>query len=85
MTTTTPIAWFKTTESHKRHGNIHIERYFQLLDNGTISVLDFTRNRFNNQRSFGGLPVTIEPSTQAEWIDKVKLLTNKLQLLYDTN
>lgn len=66
------IAWFKTTKDHKRHGDTWIERYFQVLDDGTISVIDMTRLKFANQRSFGGVNVDIELSTQKEWNEKVE-------------
>lgn len=66
------IAWFKTTKEHRRHGHIWIERYFQILDDGTISVIDMTRLKFANQRTFGGENVSIELSSQEEWNDKVE-------------
>lgn len=66
------IGWFKTTQNHKRNGGTFIERYFQVLDDGTISVIDMTRLKFANQRSFGGLNVDIEISTQEEWKQKVE-------------
>lgn len=74
-----PIAWFKTDPSHRRHGNTHIERYFQLSSDGVISVLDMTRMKFANQKSFGGTPVTMMNSTREEWLEKIIEFKNKIK------
>ncbi len=80
--TSIAIAWFKTKDQG-RYGKIKIIRYFQIRSCGTIQVLDVSRNYLNNQRSFGGLPISIESTTQEEWHKNVKKLISRFKATID--